>query len=59
MPPPAGAPPPPPLLPPLTPDELEAAEDVGEVADTEAAAVGFGLSRSLARGSFKEQNGFP
>ena len=44
MPPPAGAPPPTPLLPPLTPDEFEATEDEGEVADTEAAQVGFRIA---------------
>ena len=43
MPPPMGTLPPPPALPPLTPEELEAKEEVGEVADT-AAESGFGTS---------------
>ena len=44
MPPPMGTLPPPPALPPLTPEELEAKEEVGEVADTAADESGFGTS---------------
>ena len=46
--------PPPPALPPLTPEELEAKEEVGEVADTAAGRSGFGIGwQSLMRGKRK------